>query len=126
MTEYEIRILGSDGRPTLISEWFHLNVNAAINSAKRMANGAAFEVDRRQMCLRPTAQYKSAYEAGRFEGCVMAGRRPKRKVGPSANVVEYHVVPNGRRWDIERDDTFTGQFAYEVNTAIALATFRLM
>jgi hypothetical protein len=42
--EYEVRILGGDGRPILISEWVHLNVNAAINSARRMANGAAFEV----------------------------------------------------------------------------------
>jgi len=36
-------------------------------------------------------------------------------------VVEYHVVPNGRRWDIERDDAFLGSFAYEVNTAVGLA-----
>lgn len=37
--------------------------------------------------------------------------------------VEYHVVPEdgGRRWNVERDDTFTGSFAYEVNTAIGLA-----
>lgn len=44
MTEYEIRVLGSDGRPSLISEWVHLNLSAAITSAKRMANGAPFEV----------------------------------------------------------------------------------
>jgi hypothetical protein len=44
MAEYEIRILGSDGRPNLISEWVHLNLTAAITSAKRMSNGAAFEV----------------------------------------------------------------------------------
>jgi len=42
--EYEIRILGGDGRPTLISEWYHLSVKAAIVSARRMANGAAFEI----------------------------------------------------------------------------------
>ena len=44
MIEYEVRILGTDGRPTLISEWVHLNVTVAINSAKRMANGSAYEV----------------------------------------------------------------------------------
>ena len=44
MTEYEIRILGSDGRPTLISEWVYLNIGAAMTSAKRMSNGAAFEI----------------------------------------------------------------------------------
>ena len=40
-----------------------------------------------------------------------------------AVTVEYHVVPEdgGRRWNVERDD-FTGQFAFEVNTAIGLAT----
>jgi hypothetical protein len=37
-------------------------------------------------------------------------------------LVEYHVVPNGKRWDVERDDAFTGSFAYEVHTAIGLAT----
>ena len=36
-------------------------------------------------------------------------------------LVEYHVVPNGKRWDVERDDAFSGSFAYEVNTAIGLA-----
>ncbi|HUS10955.1 MAG TPA: hypothetical protein VMZ30_10850 [Pyrinomonadaceae bacterium] len=36
-------------------------------------------------------------------------------------VVEFHVVPNGDRWDIERDDTFTGTFAYSVHVAIGLA-----
>jgi hypothetical protein len=41
---------------------------------------------------------------------------------PDLPVVDYHVVPNGKRWDVERDATFTGAFAYEVNTAIGLAT----
>jgi hypothetical protein len=41
---------------------------------------------------------------------------------PDLPVVDYHVVPNGTRWEIERDATFTGAFAYEVNTAIGLAT----
>jgi hypothetical protein len=36
--------------------------------------------------------------------------------------VEYQVVLNGQRWDVERDDAFTGSFAYDVNTAIGLAT----
>jgi hypothetical protein len=36
-------------------------------------------------------------------------------------LVEYHVVPNGSRFDVERDDTFTGSFAYEINMAIGLA-----
>jgi hypothetical protein len=37
-------------------------------------------------------------------------------------LTEYHVVPNGQRWDVERDDAFIGSFAYDVNTAIGLAT----
>ena len=37
-------------------------------------------------------------------------------------LVEYHVVPNGQRWDVERDDMFIGSFAYDVHTAIGLAT----
>jgi hypothetical protein len=50
----------------------------------------------------------------------MAKKLKTSKVG--LPVVDYHVVPNGSRWDIERDTTFTGAFAYEVNTAIGLAT----
>ena len=37
-------------------------------------------------------------------------------------LIEYHVVPSGRRWDVERDDAFFGSFAYEMHTAIGLAT----
>jgi hypothetical protein len=37
-------------------------------------------------------------------------------------LVEYHVVPNGKRWDVARDDTFIGSFAYDMHTAIGLAT----
>jgi hypothetical protein len=37
-------------------------------------------------------------------------------------VVEYHVVPNGARWDVERDDQYTGSFSYDVHTAVGLAT----
>ena len=57
----------------------------------------------------------------------MAERRknPARKKGNESGkaiVREYHVIPNGKRWDIERDHAFTGSFAYEVHTAIGLAT----
>ena len=38
-----------------------------------------------------------------------------------AALVEYHVVPNGARWDVERDDAHTGSFSYNVHTAIGLA-----
>jgi len=52
--------------------------------------------------------------------------KPKRRDtgnGTSQRItVEYHVIPNGDRWDVERNDAFTGQFACEVNTAIGLAT----
>jgi hypothetical protein len=48
--------------------------------------------------------------------------RKKGNVSGEAVVREYHVVPNGKRWDVERDHSFTGAFAYEVNTAIGLAT----
>lgn len=44
MIEYEIRILGSDGCVSVIIEWVHLNLNAAITAAKRMAEAAAFEI----------------------------------------------------------------------------------
>jgi hypothetical protein len=54
----------------------------------------------------------------------MAKKSARRITGTVQRVplVEYHVVPNGKRWDVERDDMFTGSFAYEVNTAIGLAT----
>ena len=47
----------------------------------------------------------------------------KRQTGKVAQntLVEFHIVPNGKRWDVERDDSFTGSFAYEVNTAVGLA-----
>ncbi len=41
-----------------------------------------------------------------------------RKSAKESLPVEYHIVPNGRRWDVERDDSFIGSFAYDVNTAI--------
>jgi hypothetical protein len=52
-------------------------------------------------------------------------KNPARKKGnPSGKPVvrEYRVVPNERRWDVERDGAFTGAFAYDVHTAIGLAT----
>jgi hypothetical protein len=45
-----------------------------------------------------------------------------RRTAPKQVMIEYHVVPNGNRWDVERDGTFTGAFAHEVNTAIGIAT----
>jgi len=45
------------------------------------------------------------------------GRRVRR-----APLTEYHVVPNGQRWDVERDDMFTGSFAFDEHTAVGLAT----
>jgi hypothetical protein len=48
--------------------------------------------------------------------------RKKTAVSGRVIVREYRVVPNGRRWDVERDGTPTGSFAYDVNTAIGLAT----
>jgi hypothetical protein len=38
-----------------------------------------------------------------------------------ATMREYQVVANGARWDVERDDTFFGAFAYDIHTAIGLA-----
>lgn len=45
-----------------------------------------------------------------------------RKSKPkTSKKIEYHVVPEGRRWNVERDEASTGQFAFEVNTAIGIA-----
>jgi hypothetical protein len=44
-----------------------------------------------------------------------------RPTPPNFGSVEFQVVPNGNRWDVERDDTFTGAFAYDVNVAIGVA-----
>ena len=48
----------------------------------------------------------------------------RKKCNPSSKAIvrEYRVVPNGKRWDVERDGAFTGSIAYEVHTAIGLAT----
>ena len=42
-----------------------------------------------------------------------ASKSPKR---------DYRVVPHGERWDVERDGKATGSFAYDVNTAVGMAT----
>jgi hypothetical protein len=49
--------------------------------------------------------------------------RSRKKTSATRNAIAraYHVVPNGKRWDVERDHAFTGSFAYEVHTAIGLA-----
>jgi hypothetical protein len=54
----------------------------------------------------------------------MATRTAIRQKGKvlRAPLVESHVVPNGKRGDVERDDAFIGSFAYDVHTAIGLAT----
>jgi len=54
----------------------------------------------------------------------MTKKRYPRSTGTVSRMalVEYHVVPNGRRWDVERDDAFTGSFSFDVHTAIGLAT----
>jgi hypothetical protein len=86
MTEYEIRILGADGQPTLISEWVYLNLSAAIISAKRMSNGAVFEV---WWYLRP---YQQAHSVTQFcptrsqSSLMIAAKKP------NAVPVEYDVV----------------------------------
>jgi hypothetical protein len=47
----------------------------------------------------------------------------KKTAGTGKAIVrEYRVVPNGNRWDVERDHAFIGSFAYEVHTAIGSAT----
>jgi hypothetical protein len=45
----------------------------------------------------------------------------RRATLPNFGSVEFHVIPNGDRWDVERDDTFTGAFAYDVTVAIGVA-----
>jgi hypothetical protein len=56
----------------------------------------------------------------------MAERRKnpaRRKSEPPAGLVRsYHVVPTGRRFEVERDGMFSGAFAYDVHTAIGIAT----
>ncbi len=37
-------------------------------------------------------------------------------------LIEYHIVPHGDHWDVERDDAFIGSVAHDVHAAIHLAT----
>lgn len=39
----------------------------------------------------------------------------------AGGVIEYHVVPHAGRWEVERDDAFTGQFAPDARIAVDLA-----
>ena len=52
-------------------------------------------------------------------------KNPARKGSSSPirpPIREYHVVPNGRRWDVHRLNAFIGAFAYDRDTAIGMAT----
>jgi hypothetical protein len=51
MENYEIRILRSDGSPSLITERKYLNSAAAITGAKLLANGRRFEVWNDDYCV---------------------------------------------------------------------------
>jgi hypothetical protein len=46
---------------------------------------------------------------------------PNLQNGDATTAVEYHIVPNGDRWDVERSDSFTGSFAYDMDVAIGAA-----
>lgn len=57
MHEYEIRLLTSTGRPSLITVEMQLTDAAAIRSGKRLARGTQFEVwrgDQRIFCSHPS------------------------------------------------------------------------
>ena len=51
MDEYEIRILRDDGSTALIAAGTHLNDNAAIRSARKLARAHKFEVWRGMDCI---------------------------------------------------------------------------
>jgi hypothetical protein len=38
-----------------------------------------------------------------------------------SDCVEYHIVPNGDRWDVERDSTFLATVVVSLPAAIAVA-----
>jgi hypothetical protein len=66
------------------------------------------------------------HESGEDGSWQWQNERPEKgareaKGEPTTHHIEYHVVPNGDRWDVERDDCATGSFAYNVHTAIGLA-----
>lgn len=57
MQEYEIRVLGRTGRPTMIMVQQHYSDDAIIQIAKRVAKTAQFEVwhgTERVFCSHPT------------------------------------------------------------------------
>jgi len=51
MQVYEIRVLKSGGRAALSSQEIHLSDRGAINAARRLATGKAFEVWRDLDCV---------------------------------------------------------------------------
>jgi hypothetical protein len=51
MHEYEIRIFRSPGSAAIISAEIQLNDNAAIRSARKLAEGRTFEVWRGMNCI---------------------------------------------------------------------------
>jgi hypothetical protein len=74
---------------------------------------------------KPAPETRSGWKPGtpggeRESGIVNKAQRrppPQRK----AHDREYHIVPEGDGWYVERDDTVTGLFAYDVDDAISLA-----
>jgi hypothetical protein len=51
MHEYEIRVLRDDGSDALVLEVLHLNDNAAVRQAGKIADGRSFEVWRGLNCI---------------------------------------------------------------------------
>jgi len=49
--EYEIRILQSDGSPSILTAQIYLSDQSAIQAARRMALGRQFEVWRGMECI---------------------------------------------------------------------------
>jgi hypothetical protein len=48
--------------------------------------------------------------------------RPRASATNKPTIREYLLVLHGRRWDVQRNNVFTGAFAYELDVAIGLAT----
>jgi hypothetical protein len=103
--------------------------------------------NRRFEIRRPEGRLFSSKKHKRFDSCEIKERpflhqaghstiwmarmgktKPVRQKGRVQRTLltEYHVVSNGRRWDVERDAMFTGSFAYDVLTAVGLATTAAM
>ena len=51
MYQYEFRILRDDGKPALIVAAIHLNDNAAIRAARKLARAHKFDVWRGMDCI---------------------------------------------------------------------------